>query len=361
MELGYYDTEFVYVVNAIIENRVNEVIDNNRSLLLNMISRKEYNLVKMLIENGADPNFSGKQTYTPLIYTIRKKFSILAILLIEYGADLSIPDCDGISPLMFAIEYHLNLVCDYLLKKNADINWECFKGNTPLFYAITSGNIDLITFLIQKGANIFHQNIYGESSLFLAARTELFSIMSLLIEKGVDINLPNNEGITPLMDAIILKKFDIARFIFSKKTDLYAKCKYGYRALDYALLSNNAIMFNLTQKFYLPKDIQFINNVPSVWYVIKFANDKINILKWLISKGCPLNYFVLDNQENISPLMLSIIMGEYEIFKILMDAGAEPDMGREKYPIDYALMHAKNGEMRFFDLIATYHIKNISK
>jgi ankyrin repeat protein len=92
------------------------------------------NMVKFLIDNGANINAKNSQGQTPLIVAIIEKQYKIAILLLKKGAEINIQDDYGTSPLFLACSC-CNRNSDLikaLLKKGADVNVKTKDGATPL-------------------------------------------------------------------------------------------------------------------------------------------------------------------------------------------------------------------------------------
>ena len=86
------------------------------------------NIVKMLINNGADINRQDSYGATPLIEASFRGHPEIVSLLLENGVDVTVVDRDGYTALMIAIEYenteivtliknHINRLISLVIKK----------------------------------------------------------------------------------------------------------------------------------------------------------------------------------------------------------------------------------------------------
>ena len=74
--------------------------------------------------------------------------------LVENGADINAKDYEEFTSLIRAsINGHLEVV-KYLVENGADINTKDHVGITPLIYASMLGNFELVKYLIGKGADV---------------------------------------------------------------------------------------------------------------------------------------------------------------------------------------------------------------
>ena len=134
-----------------------------------MKSRK-FDVVKLLLKRGADPNAMTKLGSTPFL--LASEICDLDIIeaCVEARADLDFapsgPDADN-----------LNIT-----------------GQTALFMATLKDRIDVVKFLIHKGAQVNVQNRYGVSPLLLCAESGNHELVQALVEAGADVNItPHGE------------------------------------------------------------------------------------------------------------------------------------------------------------------------
>lgn len=104
-------------------------------------------LVKLLLEYGADPNSTDQYGDTILGYTITQGYFESAKLLINEGADLNIEDEHGETPLFDAVYMEdLNMV-QFLLDNGAYVNVENSDGQTVLDIAVENKYEEILTIL----------------------------------------------------------------------------------------------------------------------------------------------------------------------------------------------------------------------
>jgi len=175
----------IKIINYLIKKGVdiNKRIEDNEGLpLIRAIKVKNENVVKFLISCGANVNQKLGNGETPLIYAIKnpinsnknsyvfsyfneqedeeqqkniwKKENIIKIL-IENGADVNCEDNHGYNPLMHIIkaENDNNLkIINYLVEHGADINKADKHGNNALSLAMNNNNDILVKYLLDLGA-----------------------------------------------------------------------------------------------------------------------------------------------------------------------------------------------------------------
>ncbi|QDP71218.1 hypothetical protein FOG18_00765 [Legionella israelensis] len=197
------------VVRYLIEEEgtinINEKDFNGYTLLHDAANAEVYdaeNIVKFLLEKGADPTILNRYGESPLHYAI-KNYNTVAILLAHKDVvNLPYTTAENMSPLhkLFADEkwrykekFKFKQVVKALLENGADINRKDAKGMTALHYAITS-----TPEWESDGAK-----------------------MRMLLDNsnGLDVNIPNNEGLTPLHFAARLGQAESVKLLLEHGAD----------------------------------------------------------------------------------------------------------------------------------------------
>ncbi len=162
------------------------------------VKERKFDLVKNLLEHGANPNAQLQQNprrYGYTVYSARPggstPFLLAAMagetaimrMLVDYGADPLLAAENGVTPLMMAAGVRRNLSeirvpeSDSLesvklaVELGADINAaDTSWGDTALHGAARIKSADIIQFLVDNGAEVNVVNKRGQTPLFLAER-----------------------------------------------------------------------------------------------------------------------------------------------------------------------------------------------
>jgi len=199
---------------------------------------------------GRGKRFPAGGSKTPLLYATRHGHLDIVRALIEHGADLELADGNGITPLINAIVNasavrisrdgktdHMK-IANVLLDVGANPNAMDWYGQTPLWAAVDMRNLELgprnnefnvrdeafalIERLLELGANpnartrefpherrfivevvgsVAWVDLTGQTPFLRAAAAGDLDVMHLLLEHGADPNIPTYAGTTPLMVA----------------------------------------------------------------------------------------------------------------------------------------------------------------
>lgn len=142
--------------------------------------------IQKALDEGADVNEEYQKGYILTYYCNRDNYDIVK-LLIDNGADLDVGEGRFSTPLIAASRYASPEVVQLLLKNGADVNGISNDGSTPIFSA-RNNDIDPIAItklLIKAGADVNHVNKYGMTPLKLASGPNgNEEIKKLLIKAG---------------------------------------------------------------------------------------------------------------------------------------------------------------------------------
>lgn len=144
---------------------------------------KDKDIVKVLLENQADPNVLNiSHMLTPLEIAVFEGLPKVVELLIAAGSNPTMAtDLNGMTKLHLAVLNSDSNLAKRLLRQGARINCKNKLGQTPLHLATLNGDIDICQLLLAKGAQSNARDINGDSPIQLAINTGNDELLELLI------------------------------------------------------------------------------------------------------------------------------------------------------------------------------------
>lgn len=207
---------------------------------------------KNLIEYGAEVN-PVNYRHLPLFAAINHEHYDIAKILLEYGADpnkLFSSAKNSYPPIVEAAFASLDMI-KLLLKFKANINTTGPSGTTALYVACTEGKEDIVEYLLNNGARVDLYRFPGKakySPLYMAARNGHVKVMKLLIEHGSDINHVSYEGKTALHCSALSNEPEAVKVLLENGANINALYK-GKTALDIAKEKNHDSIIKLLEDY----------------------------------------------------------------------------------------------------------------
>ena len=289
---------------------------------------KSAEAARLLLESGADVNaatFSNKTGIlagsTALIQVARQGNIEVATTLIAYKADTNLRDEVGCNALMAAALAEKTEMVRFLLNAGAMVGFveasllgDCTQVRsflateagfqreeiaTALQWAAQAGHTEVAALLLDYGAPIDAGDTSNTTPLMYAAHYGRGAMMSLLLERGADPNVISHSGGTALMASVasgICRKGEAVKLLLDYGAEADIRSRSGWTPLMFSCLWGDT-----------------------------------EVVALLLLRGADPNAFtdaeVMEREEGCSTtnaLMLAIGNGHIETVKVLLQYGADP-------------------------------------
>ncbi len=248
------------------------------------------------------------QAESPLANLIQKGERSAALELIGDGADVNATQGDGTTPLHWAVyKVDQELVAE-LLDHGAKADVTNKYGSSPLSEAVKLGDVRLVEQLLEAGADVESRNGDGQTALMLATKVGSIEIAKLLIERGADVN---------------------AKEAWRDQTALIWAVDGNFPELTQLLIDNGA---DVNVRASANEWDSQITSEPRAQYrpvggltVLVYAarSGCTRCVRSLLAAGADIDK---PTPEGMTPLMIAIDNTSYDTARVLLDAGANPQV-----------------------------------
>lgn len=221
---------------------INEADSTGMTPLGIAVGRQSVEMVRMLLDQGADVRAGNGEEGTALLLAVRgrsptEESSVeIADLLISRGADLEATAPDSpLTPLHQAAAWYRVNIAELLIKRGANVNSRPdgarMPGATPLHIAVDLRGRDpsykpaerMVKLLLDHGANVHIRTRFDGATPLHAALTNRpanANIVRMLIDHGSDVNA----RLSPSSDAVYYRQFDgdtpLHRAVFHREAEI---------------------------------------------------------------------------------------------------------------------------------------------
>eukprot|EP00094_Tigriopus_californicus_P009181 TCALIF_08851-PA protein Name:"Similar to Ankrd17 Ankyrin repeat domain-containing protein 17 (Mus musculus)" AED:0.38 eAED:0.38 QI:0/0.53/0.37/0.75/1/1/16/0/2553 len=362
---GYF--ELAQVLIAMRANIEDRGMKGDCTPLMEAASAGHLDIVKLLINHGANVNAQSQSGNTPLMHACAGGHEAVVKALLDAGANVEDHNENGHTPLMEAASAGHVKVARILLSFGAGINTHsnefkesaltlaCYKGHlemvrflldagadqehktdemhTALMEASMDGHVEVAKLLLDHGAQVNMPADSFESPLTLAACGGHVDLAMLLLERGANIEEVNDEGYTPLMEAsregheemvaLLLSQeghLDLVRYLLKMGAFVNAVTTTGDTALTYACENGHTDVAELL--LMANAELEHESEGGRTPLMKAARSGHLSTVEFLLEKGADVNRATSNNDH--TPLSLACGSGHQGVVDVLLQNGADP-------------------------------------
>ena len=189
--------------------------------LIEAVKKVDKVAVRALLQRPIDVNLPEADGMTALHWAARLDDLQTADLLIRAGANVKAASRYGVTPLSLASANGNAAMIEQLLKAGADPNTALPEGETALMSAAGTGSVAAIKALLTHGAGVnARESSKGQTALMWAAAGGHAAAVQLLIESGADVDARSKGKFTPLLFAVRRGAIDVVRVLLAAGVDV---------------------------------------------------------------------------------------------------------------------------------------------
>ena len=278
-------------------------------------------LAERLLSAGALVDASNELGITPISIACRNGSEAMVDLLLKAKADAKGSEPSGETVLMSCARTGSLGAVEQLLAAGAEPNsFEVDSGQTALMWAAAGGHWEIVDLLIGAGADVNASSSGKFTPLMFAARTGDLKSAELLLDAGAEVNVATEDGLSPLLiasaslDAITGSDYrlvveesqheSLGALLLDRGADVTQSDQYGMTALHYAVEMNKPSLLKALLKRDADPNAQLTQGLP-------------------FRRG---DYVGREAYDGASPFWLAARLGNVEMMRELLDAGADPEL-----------------------------------
>jgi ankyrin repeat protein len=274
--------------------------------------------IPFIIEKGVSTEAANATGETPLFWAVKYDGASTVKTLLQAKANLHARDNMGNSVLHAAVRWNAKNAVTTLLNSGIDANVHSLDLTTPLHEAVRLGVTDIAVILINRGADLEVRDSGGNTPFMEAVKAGQIDTVKLLARMGANPMTRNANGDTPLHAAIAQGDNASIKALLDMNVSIHARNTDNRTPFHYAL-HHSSEMVSLLLNGNRAKSADDFGNSPL--HIALQEKVPSPTLRVIIDRGTSLS--AVDSNGRV-PLRLAADMGEWELAKILADAGSDP-------------------------------------
>ncbi len=301
--------------------------------LVEAAKNRESDAVQKLLTLKVDVNARQPDGVTPLHWVVQWDDLELVNRLLRAGAAVNVASDYGVTPLSLACTNRNAAIAEALLKAGATPNAASpVTGETPLMIASRTGAVEIVRMLLDRAAAVDTKEQHrGQTALMWAAAEGHTGIVGILIERGADVRAASNTGFTPLLFAARTGDLQLVRSLLAAGASVNEAAADGTTALVIATVRGHTGL----ARFLLEKGADPNKGpgfTPLHWAGGMWGSSGIDNVSTL-------------RAENTEWTPLEGLRGpaKYDVVKLLLEHGADPNARAKGNPPQYGAGPARGG------------------
>jgi ankyrin repeat protein len=274
--------------------------------------------IPFIIEKGVSTEAANATGETPLFWAVKYDGASTVRALLQANANLHARDSLGNSVLHAAVRWNAKNAATTLLNAGIDANVHSLDLTAPLHEAVRLGADDIAVTLVNRGADLEVRDSGGNTPFMEAVKAGQIDTIKLLAKMGANSMTRNAGGDTPLHAAIMLEDGDAIKALLDMRASIHARNTGNRTPFQIALAHSPEMVSLLLTADRINGSDDFGNSPLHIALQERVPSPTLRVI---IDRGTRLG--AVDSNGRV-PLRLAADMGEWELARVLADAGSDP-------------------------------------
>jgi ankyrin repeat protein len=243
-----------------------------------------------------------------------------------------------------------------------DVNMKDEQGNYLIYFSILTNNKRAVQKLIEYGSRLDILDNEGHSILYYPIKLHYPEIIDALVQldkKAIGlslINIKDSKGNIPIFYSIRFKNHYALQELLANGADPNYKNNENLNALHIAVLKKDASMVRTVVKYIKNIDTKSVTGDTALHYACNYQLTEI--VKVLLEFNADPN--IVEGENDFTPIFFSVIQNNFDITKLLIEAGANPNQqdSQGNTIVHYSIIY---NHLSILDMIFNKYIINENK
>ncbi len=295
---------------------------DDRTAVADAAMRGDAAAVRALLKQARDINTAQPDGMTALHWSALNGNADLASMLLAAGANArATTRLGGYTPLHLAAQQGQRTVVAALLAAGADPSARTSTGATPLMLAAASGSAETVTVLLEQRVDPnATEAAHGETALMFAAALDRADVVRELLRHGADARVASA---TADLTGVTAPEEDLQNEIRDAQDAKDAQRSATGQTRRTAPKSDGVA--GVTRPYTFNELIGRQGGLTALHFAAR--QGAARTVRALVDGGADVN--AVSPADHVSPLLIAVINGQFDIAKDLLEAGANPNLAND--------------------------------
>lgn len=279
-------------------------------LLSESVKAGNLEMVKLLIEHGADIDITDSESQNVLQMAAVKGDKALVAYLIDHGADIYHADGDGFTSTHFAAGHGFAEIVQLLIESGADPQHPALNGWTPLHAC--HAHAETTHVLLKNGVDVNKVTKEGYTPLYIAARSGNHEVLKVLLLYNPELEVTTPEGVSAITAATISGNTEVIRLLLEAGANINKKSGWNNSPLQYAVQQNKPNVLRVLME-YNPR-LSLVDDGGNTALHCINSYTSVSVIRVLVNGGADLN---IRNKRKETPICRAAWSDNLEVVRYL--------------------------------------------